>query len=97
MKPTAFNSETDLPPIPFEKSVCEKALVLKTSGLDWTPHMECFVWDSYGKVGVPSPFPGNVYFILIIERMKKRNLEPFEKIPCDLDALYDIALSLLEK
>jgi len=112
----------------FEKSVCEKALALKTSGLDWTPHAGCFVWDPAGKVGVPSPFPGNVYFILnlnhflrifgsvdsmkehlvwlpthhqcilIIERMRgKRGLEPFEKIPRDLDDLYDIALSFFGK
>jgi hypothetical protein len=128
MKPTPFSAETDLPPIPFAKSVCEKAWALKRSGLDWTPHVGCFVWDPAGKVGVPSPFPENVYFILntnhflrifgsidsmkehlvwlpthhqcvyIIERMmKKQGRKPMEKIPRDLDALYDIILSFLNK
>jgi hypothetical protein len=86
------------------------------------------VWDPAGKVGVPSPFPGNVYFILnlnhflrifrkidsmkehlvwlpthhryrlSIERMGKQGgLSPIEKIPRDLDELYDIALSLFGK
>jgi hypothetical protein len=28
----------------------------------------CFVWDPDGLIGVPSPFPHNIYFILSLPR-----------------------------
>lgn len=64
MKPTPFNPETDLPPIPFEDRHCELAASLKEAGLEWTPHVGCFVWDRDTHIPVPSPFPRNIYFIL---------------------------------
>ena len=64
MKPTPFNLETDLPPIPFEDRHCRMAASLKDEGLDWSPHVGCFVWDRDHHIPVPSPFPRNIYFIL---------------------------------
>jgi hypothetical protein len=32
--------------------------------LPWSPHVGCFVWDRDGCIEVPSPFPGEIYFIL---------------------------------
>ena len=64
MKSTPFNDKTDLAPIPFSKSVCLAAKKLKDSGLRWTPHVGCFVWDEENIIQVPSPFPNNIYFIL---------------------------------
>jgi len=64
MKPTPFNPNTDLPPIPFEDRHCHMAASLKDAGLDWTPHVGCFVWDQDHHIPVPSPFRGNIYFIL---------------------------------
>jgi len=64
MKPTPFNSETDLPPIPFDLRHCQAAAQLKERGLPWTPHVGCFVWDPDEIMEVTSPFPGRIYFIL---------------------------------
>ena len=64
MKPTSFNPETDLPPIPFDLRHCQAAAQLKDRGLPWTPHVGCFVWDPDEIIEVTSPFPGRIYFIL---------------------------------
>jgi hypothetical protein len=64
MKPTPFNSKTDLPPIPFDLRHCQAAAQLKERGLPWTPHVGCFVWDPDEIMEVTSPFPGRIYFIL---------------------------------
>ena len=64
MKPTPFNPETDLPPIPFDLRHCQAAAQLKERGLPWTPHVGCFVWDPDEIMEVTSPFPGRIYFIL---------------------------------
>ena len=64
MKPTPFNPDTDLPPIPFDLRHCQAAAQLKERGLPWTPHVGCFVWDPDEIIEVTSPFPGRIYFIL---------------------------------
>ena len=64
MKPTPFNPETDLPPIPFDLRHCQAATQVKDRGLQWTPHVGCFVWDPDEIIEVTSPFPGRIYFIL---------------------------------
>jgi len=64
MKPTLFNSKTDLPPIPFDLRHCQAAAQLKERGLPWTPHVGCFVWDPDEIMEVTSPFPNRIYFIL---------------------------------
>jgi hypothetical protein len=64
MKPTPFNPETDLPPIPFDLRHCQAAAQLKERGLPWTPHVGCFVWDPDEIIEVTSPFPGRIYFTL---------------------------------
>ena len=64
MKPTPFNTESDLPPTPFGRDHREFALRLKQAGLAWKPHVGCFVWDREGLIPADSPFPDRVYFIL---------------------------------
>ena len=64
MKPTPFNPETDLPPIPFDPRHCQAAAQLKEKGLSWIPHVGCFVWDPDEIIEVTSPFPDRIYFIL---------------------------------
>ena len=64
MKPTPFNSQTDLAPIPFTKETCQAAKLMKEKGLNWTPHVGCFVWDEKQIIQVSSPFPNRIYFIL---------------------------------
>ena len=64
MKPTPFNSKTDLPPIPLDLRHCQAAAQLKERGLPWTPHVGCFVWDPDEIMEVTSPFPNRIYFIL---------------------------------
>jgi len=64
MKPTPFDPETDLGPIPFDRRHCLLADALKSAGLDWRPHVGCFVWDPNALIKVSSPFPGRIYFIL---------------------------------
>jgi hypothetical protein len=63
-----FNPETDLAPIPFNKRVCRQANEMKKSGLQWTPHVGCFVWDPDYHIAPDSPFPNRVYFILSLPR-----------------------------
>jgi hypothetical protein len=64
MKPTPFDPDLDLPPLPFDARICELAARLKTAGLPWRPHVGCFVWDRDYHIAVPSPFPHRIYFIL---------------------------------
>lgn len=64
MKPTPFVEGKDLEPIPFSLAHCALAKELKKKGLDWHPHVGCFVWDEEGHIEVPSPFPHRIYFIL---------------------------------
>ena len=54
---------TDLEPIPFSSRHCKLAKRLKEKGLDWEPHVGCFVWDENGHISVSSPFPNRIYFI----------------------------------
>jgi hypothetical protein len=63
-----FDPDRDLAPIPFTRQLAERARRLKTLGLQWSPHVGCFVWDPDGVIGVPSPFPHNIYFILSLPR-----------------------------
>jgi hypothetical protein len=64
MKSKPFDSITDLSPIPFSDDICYAAKSLKEKGLNWQPHVGCFVWDENGNISVPSPFPNRIYFIL---------------------------------
>jgi len=64
MKPTPFVEGTDLEPIPFSLKHCALAKELKEKGLDWHPHVGCFVWDEEGHIEVSSPFPNRIHFIL---------------------------------
>jgi hypothetical protein len=64
MKPTPFNPETDLSPIPFDEQHRHLAAQLKEAGLTWKPHVGCFVWDRDKHIEVGSPFPNRIYFIL---------------------------------
>ena len=72
MKPTRFNAETDLAPIPFTDEVCQTAKLMKEKGLTWQPHVGCFVWDEKGIIEVSSPFPNRIYFILNLGHFLKR-------------------------
>jgi hypothetical protein len=81
MKSTPFDPKKDYPPIPFDLKVCETAKKLKESGLEWTPHVGCFVWDEKNLIAVPSPFPNNIYFIL--------NLNHFLKIFGQIDLMKE--------
>lgn len=76
MRPTPFDPATDLPPVPFEDRCLELARALRDAGLDWRPHVGCFVWDPEGCIDVESPFPARVYFILNLGRF----LQIFESI-----------------
>ena len=68
MTPIRFNPEKDLAPIPFDERVCQLALDLKNLGLNWQPHVGCFVWDPDDIIKVESPFPRRIYFILSLPR-----------------------------
>jgi len=68
MTPIRFNPEKDLAPILFDERVCRLALDLKNLGLNWQPHVGCFVWDPDDIIKVASPFPGRIYFILSLPR-----------------------------
>jgi hypothetical protein len=68
MTPIRFNPEKDLAPIPFDERVCRLALDLKNLGLNWQPHVGCFVWDPDKLIKPASPFPGRIYFILSLAR-----------------------------
>ena len=68
MKPIRFNPAKDLAPIPFDEQICRLASDLKNLGLNWRPHVGCFVWDPDGFIKAESPFPGRIYFILSLPR-----------------------------
>ena len=68
MKPTPFEPETDLAPIPFSTRQLALARRMKDGGLTWRPHVGCFVWDVERIVHPESPFPNRVYFILSLPR-----------------------------
>jgi hypothetical protein len=68
MTPVPFDTDRDLAPIPFDDRICQLALKLKSSGLEWRPHVGCFVWDPDGVIQAPSPFPNRIYFILSLPR-----------------------------
>lgn len=68
MKPVPFNPSTDLATTPFTRSHAESAREMKRLGLDWQPHVGCFVWDPDGRIAVDSPFPERIYFILSLPR-----------------------------
>ena len=71
-----FSPETDLAPMPFDERICRRALEMKKSGLKWRPQVGCFVWDPDEFIKPASPFPGRIYFILILARF----IEIFDKI-----------------
>jgi hypothetical protein len=64
MKPTPFVEGKDLEPIPFSSRHCKLAKRLKEKGLEWEPHVGCFVWDENEHISAFSPFPNRIYFIL---------------------------------
>ena len=68
MKPIRFNPANDLAPMPFDEHICRLAADLKYLGLNWQPHVGCFVWDPDGFIKANSPFPGRIYFILSLPR-----------------------------
>lgn len=68
MKPIPFNPEKNLAPIPFDSRHVELARQLKCLGLNWVPHVGCFVWDEEGLIEAGSPFPNKIYFILSLPR-----------------------------
>lgn len=68
MKSTHFAEGVDLEPIPFTAKHCRMAKAMRERGLPWEPHVGCFVWDEQRRIGVPSPFPHDVYFILNLGR-----------------------------
>jgi hypothetical protein len=86
MKSTPFVEGKDLEPIPFTKDLCKAAKRLKSGGLDWTPHVGCFVWDEEGVIKVSSPFPSRIYFIL--------NLNHFIRIFHSLDGIKELLIWL---
>lgn len=68
MKPIPFNPDKDVAPIPFDERLCRLGAALKDKGLQWQPHVGCFVWDPDGFIEAPSPFPNRIYFILSMAR-----------------------------
>jgi hypothetical protein len=72
MRPTPFDPQNDLPPMPFEERHCLLAGRLKEAGLPWRPHVGCFVWDRDGHIEVSSPFPSQIYFILNLGHFLRR-------------------------
>ena len=71
MRPTPFDPQTDLAPIPFSDAVCRTARALKEKGLAWRPYVGCFVWDEKEIIPVSSPFPHRTYFILTLGHFLK--------------------------
>jgi hypothetical protein len=63
-----IDPEKDLAPMPFGGKICRLALNLKKGGLNWWPHVGCFVWDPDRCIKAESPFPGRVYFVLSLPR-----------------------------
>lgn len=68
MVPIRFDPEKDLPPTPFDDRICRLSLKMKDLGLNWQPHVGCFVWDPDHRINPESPFPGRIYFVLSLPR-----------------------------
>jgi hypothetical protein len=68
MKPVPFNSQKDLAPIVFATKICRLAEEIKRLGINWQPHVGCFVWDPDKYIKADSPFPHRIYFILSLPR-----------------------------
>lgn len=52
----------------FDTQICQMAHSIKRLGIDWRPHVGCFVWDPDNFIEVDSPFPLHIYFILSLPR-----------------------------
>ena len=52
----------------FDSHTCRLAQQIKRLGIDWRPHVGCFVWDPDNTINVDSPFPHRIYFILSLPR-----------------------------
>lgn len=68
MKPIRFDPQKDLAPTAFDERICRLASTMKSLGLDWQPHVGCFVWDPEKSIKPESPFPGRIYFVLSMSR-----------------------------
>ena len=68
IKPIRFDPEKDLAPTAFDERICRLASRMKSLGLDWQPHVGCFVWDPDNWIKPESPFPGRIYFVLSMPR-----------------------------
>ena len=68
MKPIPFDPQKDLAPIVFDTPTCQLAQEMKHLGIDWHPHVGCFVWDPDNTIEVDSPFPHRIYFLLSLPR-----------------------------
>ena len=68
MKPIPFDPQKDLAPMAFDTRTCQLAQKMKHLGIDWRPHVGCFVWDPDNTIEVDSPFPHRIYFILSLPR-----------------------------
>ncbi len=81
MKATPFKPDRHLPPIPFSEELCRKAREIKEKGLEWEPHVGCFVWDPEGTIPAPSPLGDRIYFILNLNRFLQfyENIEIMKK------------------
>ena len=68
MKSIPFNLHKDLAPVVFDTQTCHLANKLKQLGIQWQPHVGCFVWDPDEHLKAESPFPHRIYFILSLPR-----------------------------
>jgi hypothetical protein len=68
MKPIPFDPQKNLAPMVFDSQTCQLAQEMKHLGIDWQPHVGCFVWDPDNSIEVDSPFPHRIYFILSLPR-----------------------------
>ena len=68
IKPIRFDPEKNLAPTAFDERICRLASRMKSLGLDWQPHVGCFVWDPDNWIKPESPFPGRIYFVLSMPR-----------------------------
>ena len=68
VKPIPFNPQKDLAPVIFDTEICHLAAEIKRLGIDWHPHVGCFVWDPDAHIQADSPFPHRIYFILSLPR-----------------------------
>jgi hypothetical protein len=68
IKPIRFDPEKNLAPTAFDERICRLASRMKRLGLNWQPHVGCFVWDPDNWIKPESPFPGRIYFVLSMPR-----------------------------